>query len=472
MGEAKGFLKYSREDVGHRPFEECVRDYRESVLPLSDDALREQAARCMDCGVPFCHATGCPVQNVIPDVNDLVYRGGWEEACHLLHATNNFPEITGRICPAPCESACTLSINDSPVLIQHIELQIAERGFERGWIRPLPASDRTGTSVAVIGSGPSGLAIAQQLARAGHGVVVFEADERVGGLLRYGIPQFKLEKRILDRRLYQLAAEGIRFETGVEVGADLSVRYLHRTFDAVCLAVGARQPRPLPVPGAERDNVLFALDYLSAQNCRCTGEPIGGAVPADAADKDVVILGGGATGVDCIGTARRQGAKRITQLEIQPRPPATRPASIPWPRWPCLNDDLTAAALGCEQRWNVMTTDLVGKGARVEWVHAREVEWKLTDGRWQMREIPGSDFTLAADLVILALGFLHAVHDGLVRDLGVELDDRGNIRADEYQTSVPWVFAAGDAVSGASWVARAIRAGRETARAVDRWVRS
>ena len=472
MGEVKGFLKHPRQDVGHRPLEQRVHDYRECTLPLSADALRQQAARCMDCGVPFCHAAGCPVQNEIPDVNDLVYRGSWEEACRLLHATNNFPEITGRICPAPCESACTLSINDSPVLIQHIELQVAERGFERGWIHPLPASDRTGASVAVIGSGPSGLAVAQQLARAGHAVVVFEADERVGGLLRYGIPEFKLEKRILDRRLYQLAAEGIRFETGVEVGADLSVRYLKRTFDAVCLAVGARQPRCLSIPGAEQSNVLLALDYLSAQNRLCTGEPSEASVPIDAADKDVVILGGGATGFDCIGTARRQGAKRITQLEIQPRPPIERPASIPWPQWPRLHDELAASDLGCEQRWNVLTTELVGEGNRVEQVHAREVEWEPAGDRWQMREISGSDFTLAADLVILALGFVHAVHDGLVHDLGVRLDERGNIRTDEYQTSVPWVFAAGDAVSGASWVAGAIHAGRQAADAADRWVRS
>jgi glutamate synthase (NADPH/NADH) small chain len=470
MGEAKGFLKYTRQDVPHRPFEECVLDFRECAVPLSTDTLREQAARCMDCGVPFCHAAGCPVGNVIPDVNDLVYRGDWEEACHLLHATNNFPEVTGRICPAPCESACTLSINDRPVTIQHIELQVAERGFEQGWIRPLPAREKMGTSVAVIGSGPAGLAAGQQLARAGHDVVVFEVDERVGGMLRYGIPEFKLEKRILDRRLYQLTAEGVRFETGVEVGADLSVRYLRRTFDAVCLAVGARQPRDLAVPGADRDNVLSALDYLSTQNRLCTGESIEGSSPVSAEGKDVVVLGGGDTGSDCVGTARRQGAKRITQLEILPRPPATRPPSVPWPRWPRLYKESAAHALGCEQRWNVTTTEFAGND-RVEQVHAREVEWSHANGDWQMHELPGSDFVLDADLVILALGFVHTVHDGLVHDLGVEVDKRGNVRTTGFQTSIPWVFAAGDAVTGASWVASAIHAGREAATAIDRWLR-
>ncbi len=471
MGEIKAFLKYKRQDTGHRPVEERIRDFRELELALTPDQIHTQAARCMDCGIPFCHGVGCPLGNNIPEMNDLIYRGQWRQACDLLHSTNNFPEITGRVCPAPCEAACTLSISDEPVLIRHIELQIVERGFAEGWIRPLPAQARTGKRVAVIGSGPAGLAAAQELARAGHDVVVFEKNEKVGGILRYGIPDFKLEKHIIDRRLQQLSAEGVQFQTGVDVGTDISARYLLRMYDCVCLAMGTGDARDLAVPGRGYENVLFALDYLAMQNRVCSGAPVDERSIITAKNKVVAVVGGGDTGSDCVGTARRQGAKKIYQLEILPKPPDTRPPDTPWPTWPRIMRTSSSHEEGCERRWAVMTKQLSGAGTKVRQLHGCEVEWIRKADDWKIKELPGTDFVIEADLVLLAMGFLHVAHEGLVKDLGLRLDSQGNIAANNYQTSAAGVFAAGDTVSGASLVVRAIAGAREAAAAIDNWLK-
>jgi len=471
MAKTKGFLEYQRREAGHRPVTERVRDFGEIDVPLAPEDLQCQAARCIDCGIPFCHGTGCPVKNRIPEFNDLVYRGRWREACVNLHSTNNFPEITGRVCPAPCEAACTLAINDDAVLIKHIEYQIVERGWSEGWIVPEPASEKTGRSVAVVGSGPAGLAAAQQLARAGHEVTVFEKDEKAGGLLRYGIPDFKLAKWVIDRRLGQMEAEGVRFETGMEVGKDLSGRYLRRRFDAVVLTMGAGQPRDLNVPGRGLDGVYFAMEFLGCQNRVLAGEALGPAGRIDARDKDVVVIGGGDTGSDCVGTARRQGARSITQLEILPQPPESRPPDTPWPYWPRILRTSTSHEEGCERMWGVMTQRLEGEGGRVKRLHGCRVEWHREDGQWRMEPVAGSEFTLAADLVLLAMGFVHVVHRGLVEELGLKLDARGNLVVEDYQTSEPWVFAAGDSVLGASLVVWAIDGGRCAAEAVDGWLK-
>jgi len=484
MGEVKGFLKYKRQNVSHRPVEQRIHDFRELDLPLTPDEIRRQAARCMDCGIPFCHGTGCPLGNSIPDFNELVYKGQWERACWLLHATNNFPEITGRVCPAPCEAACTLSINDEPVTIRQIEQAIVERGFEEEWIRPLIAEKKTDKRVAIVGSGPAGLAAAQQLARAGHSVVVFEKDERPGGMLRYGIPDFKLEKWVIDRRLEQLVAEGVEFQTSVSVGDDISVQYLLKMFDSVLLAMGARQPRTLNVPGAELHNIVYAMDFLTAQN-----------QPWRARDKVVVVIGGGDTGSDCVGTARRQGAQKIYQLEILPKPPDTRPPDTPWPMWPRIMRTSSSHEEGCERVWSVMTKRFLPSAAgetRVGELHGCKVEWKKENGNWQVQEVAGTDFVLKVDLVILAMGFLHVVHKGLIENLGLQFDNRGNVTVNDlpavpsfgssdsgrwnsgqagFQTSEPGIFAAGDIVNGASLVVTAIKSGRESAAAIDHWLR-
>jgi len=472
MGEIKGFLKYSRTEAGHRPIEERIHDFKELELGLSPDQLRQQAARCMDCGIPFCHAVGCPLGNRIPEFNELIYQGRWRMACQMLHSTNNFPEVTGRVCPAPCETACTLAVNDEPVLIRHIELQIVERGFKEGWIKPLIPEHKTSKRVAVIGSGPAGLAVAQQLARAGHDVTVFEKDDKIGGMLRYGIPDFKLAKSIIDRRLGQLAAEGVEFQSGVTVGADISARYLQKMFDCVCMTIGAGRPRDLAIQGRGYDNIVFAMDYLTVQNKLCSGEPINDAQIVTAKDKVVVVIGGGDTGSDCVGTARRQGAKEIHQLEILPKPPDSRPDDTPWPMWPRIMRTSSSHEEGCDRRWSVITKRFLGIETKVSALQGCEVEWKKNREGWKLKEVKGTEFTLKADLVLLAMGFLHAQHEGLVNDLGLKLDDNGNVEVDNFQTSRPWVFAAGDSVTGASLVVRAIEGGRRAAAAIDKWLRS
>jgi NAD(P)H-dependent glutamate synthase small subunit len=421
----------------------------------------------MDCGIPYCHSFGCPVVNRIPEFNDLVHRGRWREAAENLHATNNFPEITGRVCPAPCEPACTLAINQEPVLIKHIEHQIAERAWAEGWVVPQPPRHRTGKSVAVVGSGPAGLAAAQQLRRRGHDVVVFEKSDRVGGLLRYGIPDFKLDKRILDRRLAQLVGEGIAFHTEIDVGEDVSPHYLRRMFDAVLLAMGAGVPRDLAVTGrAEARNVVFAMDYLTQQNRVIAGDPIEAGRRITADDRSVVVIGGGDTGSDCIGTANRQRAREICQLEILPQPPEAVPADTPWPAWPRIVRTSSSHKEGCERRWGVLTTGLTLRDGRATHLHAVEVEWRQEGGRWVMRERSGTAFALEVDLIVLAMGFLHIERSGIVGELGLKLDGAGNLVTDGFMTSEPGVFAAGDAALGASLVVRAIDAGRRAAEAI------
>ena len=405
----------------------------------------------MDCGIPFCHGAGCPLKNNIPELNELVYKGKWQQACELLHSTNNFPEITGRVCPAPCETACTLSINDEPVLIRHIEFQIVERGFREGWIKPLPARQKTGKKVAVVGSGPAGLAVAQQLARAGHQVVVFEKNQRIGGLLRYGIPDFKLTKSIIDRRTELMAAEGVEFQTGVNVGEDISAPYLKSRFDCICLAMGAGQPRDLNIPGRGYENILFALDYLKAQNKLCTSESAGEPSFITTKNKVVVVIGGGDTGSDCVGTARRQGAKEIYQIEILPKPPETPPPDTPWPQWPRIMRTSSSHEEGCQRQWAVLTKKFSGVETRVTQLECCQVEWTRKNGSWKLNELEGTDFTIKADVVLLALGFLHVTHSGLVEKLGLKLDGSGNVAVDNYQTSEPWVFAAGDTHGSLVW---------------------
>ena len=471
MGKIKDFLKYERCNVPHRPIEERVHDFAELDLPLSPEQIHQQAARCMDCGIPFCHGAGCPLGNLIPDFNELVYKNKWQKACELLHSTNNFPEITGRICPAPCEASCALSVNDEPVSIKHIEFQIVERGFKEGWIKPQEAKNKTGKRVAVVGSGPAGLAAAQQLARAGHDVLVFEKDENAGGLLRYGIPDFKLEKKIIDRRLEQLMAEGVEFQTGVTVGEDISARYLKKRFDCICLATGASQPRDLNVTGRGYENILFAMDYLKTQNKICCDEDVGDSKIIAAKDKTVVVIGGGDTGSDCVGTARRQGAKQIYQFEILPQPPQSRPADTPWPMWPRIMRTSSSQEEGCERRWSVTTKKFSGVETRVTKLHCCEVEWEKNNGSWKLKELPNTEFTVDTDIVLLAMGFLHVTHSGIVKELGLKLDKSGNIAVENYQSSEPFVFSTGDSVDGASLVVRAIDSGRKAAAAIDSWLK-
>ncbi len=473
MGEPTGFLQHVRQDPPKRPVEERVGDWREIARPLAPDHLKTQAARCMDCGIPFCHAFGCPVANRVPEFNDLVYRGHWRAALEVLHETNNFPEITGRVCPAPCEAACTLAINAEPVTIRQIELQLVERGWREGWITPEPPAERTGRRVAVIGSGPAGLAAAQALARAGHEVVVFEKADRVGGILRYGIPDFKLEKWVLDRRLEQMRAEGVAFETGVTVGVDISYKYLRQKFGAVVLAIGAEVPRDLKVPGRGYEGIHVAMDYLIQQNRRNAGDTVPHDEAIVARGKDVVVIGGGDTGSDCVGTARRQGARSITQIELLPEPPTDRTPANPWPTWPQTLRASTSHEEGCTRLWSVLTKAFLGTGVRVRGLRAVQIAWSEPEGgsRPTFEEVPGSEFERPAQLVLLAMGFVHAEPGPLVADAGLALDGRGNLKVDaRYATSEPGVFACADCTTGASLVVRAITHGRQAARAVDDWL--
>ncbi|MDG4550609.1 MAG: glutamate synthase subunit beta [Candidatus Contendobacter sp.] len=470
MGKPTGFLEITRHDHGYAPVAERIVHFRDFVVPLPEPGIREQAARCMDCGIPYCHR-GCPVHNIIPDWNDLVYRGLWREALEVLHSTNNFPEFTGRVCPAPCEASCTLDFNDRPVTIKDIECAIIDKGWAEGWVTPQIAAHRTGKRVAVIGSGPAGLACAQQLARAGHDVVVFEKNDRIGGLLRYGIPDFKLEAGLIDRRLAQMRAEGVEFRPNSHVGADIPARALLAEFDAVVLTGGSEQPRDLNAPGRDLRGIHFAMNFLTQQNRRVAGAKIGGEEIL-ATGKDVVVIGGGDTGSDCVGTSIRQGARSVTQLEILPKPPLHENKLLTWPNWPLKLRTSTSHEEGCERDWAVTTRQFLGQDGQVTAIQIARLEWREANGRQIMAEVPDSAFEIKADLVLLAMGFVHPVQAGMLEDLGVALDPRGNVRAGEsdYQTSVNKIFAAGDMRRGQSLVVWAIREGRQCARAVDEYL--
>ncbi len=466
MGKETGFLEFERQDRGYANPQERVKHYKEFVIPPEEPALRTQAARCMNCGIPYCH-NGCPVNNIIPDWNHLVYEGDWQNALEVLHSTNNFPEFTGRICPAPCEASCTLNIIDQPVTIKSIECAIVDRGWKEGWIQPQIADRKTGRSVAVIGSGPAGMACAQQLARAGHSVTLFEKADRAGGLLRYGIPDFKMEKHLINRRVTQMEAEGVTFRTSTEVGVDVSVKSLKENFDAVVLAGGAENPRPLQIPGAELPGVHFAMDFLTQQNKRNAGDDEERAAPRGtlkATGKHVLVIGGGDTGSDCVGTSNRQGAASVTQLEIMPKPPEKEDKALTWPDWPLKLRTSTSHEEGVERDWAVLTKRVTGDN-EVTGLECVRVEWN----NGQMEEVPGSEFTLKADLILLAMGFVGPRKAGLLDQSGVALDLRGNVAANvaDYATSEDIVFACGDMRRGQSLVVWAIREGRQAARAVD-----
>jgi glutamate synthase (NADPH/NADH) small chain len=472
MGKVTGFLEIERSDRHYEPAETRIRHYREFVLPMGEDDARQQAARCMDCGVPYCHGTsritgaptGCPVNNQIPDWNDLVYRDHWDEAARNLHSTNNFPEVTGRICPAPCEASCTLNINENPVTIKSIECAIADRAIAQG-LKPEVATVKTGRKVAVIGSGPAGLACAQQLARAGHDVHVYERWAKAGGLLRYGIPDFKMEKVHVDRRVAQMQAEGVTFHYNTDVGVTLPVETLIRDHDAVVLAGGAEKPRDLPIPGRELKGIHFAMDFLPQQNRRVGNEPLGDVAPILATGKKVVVIGGGDTGSDCIGTSIRQGAVSVVNFEIMPQPPEHENKPLTWPLWPLKMRISSSHEEGATREFAVLTQKFSGENGTVKKLHCVHVDAKF-------QPVPGSEFEIEADLVLLAMGFVHPVHEGLLKALDVALDNRGNVSADTsaYLTSVPKVFAAGDMRRGQSLVVWAIREGRQCAHAVDKFL--
>jgi glutamate synthase (NADPH/NADH) small chain len=468
-------MEFPRIDRSYAPAADRVQHYREFVIPLKNDEVSIQGARCMDCGIPFCHQ-GCPVNNVIPDWNDLVYQGKWQEALTVLHSTNNFPEFTGRICPAPCEEACTLNIDDNPVTIKTIECSIVDMGWEQGWIKPQVAAHKTGKRVAVVGSGPAGMACAQQLARAGHEVEVFEKNDRIGGLMRYGIPDFKMEKRIIDRRMEQMQAEGVTFHTGAHIGIATPVSELLDGFDAIALTGGSEHSRDLEVPGRELDGVHFAMTFLPQQNKRNAGDTIDPAVSLSARDKHVIVIGGGDTGSDCIGTSFRQGALSVTQLEILPKPPEKEDKGITWPDWPNKLRTSSSQNEGAIRDWSVATKSIEGENGKITAINCVRLNWERDDnGQWQMQEIEGSEFQLKADLLLLAMGFVHPVHEGMLKELGVELDARGNVKgetegANAYHTTIDKVFAAGDMRRGQSLVVWAIREGRQCARAVDEYL--
>jgi glutamate synthase (NADPH/NADH) small chain len=475
MGKPTGFMEYERLDRSYKPPADRVQHYREFVIPLDDHEVSLQGARCMDCGIPFCHE-GCPVNNIIPDWNDLVYQGNWEEAFSVLQSTNNFPEFTGRICPAPCEAACTLNIDDNPVTIKTIECAIIDKAWENNWVTPLIAEHRTGKRVAVVGSGPAGMACAQQLARAGHEVTVLEKSDRIGGLLRYGIPDFKMEKHIIDRRMAQMQAEGVSFHTETHVGGNLPAKQLLDEYDAVALTGGSEHPRDLEVPGRGLDGVHFAMTFLPQQNKRNAGDDIDPDIALTAKDKHVVVIGGGDTGSDCIGTSFRQGAVSVTQLEIMPQPPEQENKELTWPNWPLKLRTSSSQEEGAERDWAVTTKSIEGKDGKVTAINCVRLEWiQDAHGAWNMEEIPGSEFQLKADLVLLAMGFVHPVFEGMLEELGVELDSRGNVKGSTegdqaYYTSLEKVFSAGDMRRGQSLVVWAIREGRQCARSIDEFL--
>jgi len=464
MGKITGFKEFERQERPYKPVAERVSNFDEFVIPLDEADVKVQAARCMDCGIPYCHS-GCPVMNQIPDWNDLVYSADWEEASRNLHSTNNFPEFTGRICPAPCEASCTLNIDDNPVAIKTIECAIVDRAWEEGWVVPETPETRTGKTVAIVGSGPAGLAAAQQLARAGHDVHVYEKQARPGGLMRYGIPDFKMSKHLIERRTSQMEAEGVTFHCNRHVGVDIDVTYLERNHDAVLLAGGSEVPRDLPVPGRELDGVHFAMDFLRQQNQRIGREDLGDVMPILAGGKHVVVIGGGDTGSDCIGTSFRQGALSVTQLEIMAAPPEMENKALNWPHWPMKMRTSSSQAEGATREFAVMTTHFSGDKGKVKMLHATHVDAA-------MKPVDGSEFELPADLVLLAMGFVNPVHDGILKDLSVSLDARGNVKADTkaYQTNRWKVFSAGDMRRGQSLVVWAIREGRQAARSIDEFL--
>ena len=466
MGKETGFLELDRQDRTYGPVDERLKNYKEFVVPLSAEALKDQASRCMNCGVPHCH-TGCPVNNIIPDWNHLVYEDDFRNALEVLHSTNNFPEFTGRICPAPCEAACTLNIVDQPVTIKSIECAIVDKGWQEGWITPKIPAQKTGKSVAVVGSGPAGLACAQQLARAGHSVTVFEKNDRVGGLMRYGIPDFKMEKHLINRRAAQMEAEGVVFKTSTEVGVSVSVNSLKDNYDAIVFAGGAEDARHLDIPGSELPGVRLAMEFLMQQNKRNAGDDEMRAAPRGtltATGKHVIVIGGGDTGSDCVGTSNRQGAASVTQLEIMPKPPEHENKAMSWPFWPLKLRTSSSHEEGCDRDWAVLTKRVVGDND-VKGLECVRVEWK--DGK--MQEVPGSEFTLQADLILLAMGFVGPRKAGMLDQSGVDLDPRGNVKADTnvYQTSDEKIWACGDMRRGQSLVVWAIREGRQCARSVD-----
>jgi len=470
VGKVTGFLEIKRKKWPTRPVDERLRDWKEIYLPFPGDELKKQAARCMDCGIPFCHQ-GCPLGNIIPDWNDLVYREHWQDAIDRLHATNNFPEFTGRLCPAPCEGSCVLGINDDPVTIKAVEVTIIDRAFDEGWVVPAPPSTRTGKKVAVVGSGPAGLAAAEQLNRAGHLVTVFERADRIGGLLRYGIPEFKMEKRVLERRLGLMEKSGVTFRPNADIGRGVRSADLQREFEAVVLACGAGAPRDLPVPGRELSGIHFAMEYLTLSNRRCEGDRIDDAQFISAEGKHVIIIGGGDTGADCLGTVHRQRAASVHQFELLPRPPDTRAADNPWPQWPNIFRTSGAHEEGGERVYAVSTQRFTGSGGRVEKLHGVNVEMVREGGRLDFKPIAGTEFTLDADLVLLAMGFLGPERTGPIEELGLKLTDRGNVARDpNWMTSAPGVFTCGDMQRGQSLIVWAIAEGRSCAAGVDRWL--
>ena len=472
MGKVTGFKELERQDRSYAPAAERVKHYKEFIIPMPESEIRGQSSRCMDCGIPYCH-NGCPVNNLIPDWNDLVYEGNWRSALDTLHSTNNFPEFTGRICPAPCEAACTLNITDNPVTIKSIECAIIDRGWEEGWIEPKISVRKTGKKVAVVGSGPAGLACSQQLARVGHNVTLYERNARLGGLLRYGIPDFKMEKHLIDRRLSQMLAEGVNFKSNTEVGISITVDDMLKEYDAIVMTGGSELPRDMEVPGRDLDGIHFAMQFLTQQNRRLADEQVVDNQPISAKGKNVVVIGGGDTGSDCVGTSIRQGAKSVTQLEVMPKPPEMEDKALSWPNWPLKLRTSSSHLEGADRDWSVATKSFYGNGGTVKGLELVRNQWDSgPDGQMSMVETANSQFTLDADLVLLAMGFVHPQHAGMIEDSGVELDNRGNVKAniEDYKTSRKNIFVAGDMRRGQSLVVWAISEGRKAARSVDSYL--